>query len=368
MTDLFSPVRLGAFDLAHRIVMAPLTRLRSRQPGDVPRALNAVYYTQRASKGGLIISEATHISQAARGYPGAPGICTAEQIEGWRAVVDGVHSKGGVFVLQIWHTGRISHSSMQPDGRVPASASAVKPAGKHMNAQFQSVEFETPRALTQDEIKQIIADFKQAALNARAAGCDGVEIHGANGYLIDQFLQDQTNKRDDLYGGSIENRARFLLEVVDAVAEAIGPERVGVRIAPWGRSNDMKDSAPVSLFSYVAKQLGARHIAYLHIVEPRADQRSDTNALDPDAPDAAAQFKSLFGGPVIAAGGFTRQSALDTVAAGTADAIAFGRLFIANPDLVARLKANAPFNAYDRSTFYGGEEKGYTDYPSLAAE
>jgi N-ethylmaleimide reductase len=367
MADLFSPLRLGAFELKHRIVMAPLTRLRSRQPGDVPWSLNAEYYGQRATEGGLLISEATHISQAARGYPGAPGICTSEQIEGWREVVKAVHAKAGLFVLQIWHTGRISHSSMQPDGRVPASASAVKPAGKHMNAQWQSVEFETPRALSLSEIKEIVADFKQAALNARQAGCDGVEIHGANGYLIDQFLQDQTNHRDDIYGGSIENRARFLLEVVDAVSDAIGADRVGVRIAPWGRSNDMRDSNPIDLFSHVARELGRRHIAYLHIVEPRADQRSDTNALDAAAPDASAQFKSLFGGPVIAAGGFTRDSAEQTIMAGTADAIAFGRLYIANPDLVERLRCKAPLNAYDRSSFYGGDAKGYTDYPALSA-
>jgi N-ethylmaleimide reductase len=367
MSDLFSPMRLGAFNVQHRIVMAPLTRLRSRQPGDVPHTLNAIYYGQRASQGGLLISEATHISQAARGYPGAPGICTTEQIEGWREVVKAVHDKGGFFVQQIWHTGRISHSSMQPDGRVPVSASAIKPAGKHMNAQFQSVEFETPRALTLDEIKVIIADFKQAALNARQAGGDGVEIHGANGYLIDQFLQDQTNRRDDQYGGSIENRARFLMEVVDAVVSAIGADRVGVRIAPWGRSNDMRDSDPVALFGYVARELGRRSLAYLHIVEPRADQRSDTNALDPNAPDASAQFKSLFGGPVIAAGGFTRETAMAHVGAGVVDAIAFGRLFIANPDLVERLRRNAPLNHYDRATFYGGGEKGYTDYPFLPA-
>jgi N-ethylmaleimide reductase len=367
MADLFSPLRLGAIELKHRIVMAPLTRLRSRQPGDIPWSLNAVYYAQRASQGGLLISEATHISQAARGYPGAPGICTAEQIEGWREVISAVHAKAGFFFLQIWHTGRISHSSMQPDGRVPASASAVKPKGKHMNAQWQSVEFETPRALGLDEIKQIIADFKQGAINARAAGADGVEVHAANGYLIDQFLQDRTNQRTDIYGGSIENRARFLLEVVDAISGAIGAERIGVRIAPWGRSNDMGDSDPIALFDYVARALGQRGLAYLHIVEPRADQRSDDNAIDASAPDASKQFKAAFGGPVIAAGGFTLDSAAATLASGHADAIAFGRSFIANPDLVERFKKKAPLNAYDRATFYGGEAKGYTDYPALTA-
>lgn len=364
--SLFQPVRFGALDLGHRIVMAPLTRLRSRQPGDVPQALNAEYYGQRASKGGLIVTEATDIAEQARGYPGAPGIYTAEQIAGWRLVTDAVHARGGLIVLQIWHTGRISHSSMQPGGALPVAPSAVAAPGMHMDAKGSPVPFETPRALSEDEIPGIVAAFRRAAENAKAAGFDGVEVHGANGYLLDQFLQDGTNRREDLYGGSVENRARLLLEVVDAVADIWGTDRVGVRLSPWGRSNSMRDSDPETLFGHVSGELGARRIAYLHLVEPRADQNSDTNALDPDAPDAASRFRSRFGGKVIAAGGFTRETAAAAIAEGRADAIAFGRLFIANPDLPERLRRRARLNRYDRSTFYGGGARGYTDYPALA--
>ncbi|WP_207460061.1 alkene reductase [Azospirillum sp. SYSU D00513] len=364
-SPLFTPVRLGALALEHRVVMPPLTRMRSRQPGDVPHALNAEYYGQRASKGGLIIAEATDVSEQARGYPGAPGVHSAEQVRGWRDVTDAVHAKGGLIVLQIWHTGRISHSSMQPGGAVPVSASAVTPPGGHMDAQGRPVPFETPRALREDEIPGIVGAFRQAALNAREAGFDGVEIHAANGYLLDQFLQDGTNRREDRYGGSLENRARLLLEVVDAVAGAWSADRVGVRISPWGHFNGMSDSDPGALFDHVAAQLGTRGLAYLHIVEPRADQNSDTNALDPNAPDAASRFRTRFGGPVIAAGGFVKETAERVVAQGSADAVAFGRLFIANPDLPERLRQGAPLNRYDRSTFYGGDARGYVDYPSL---
>ena len=364
-SPLFTPVRLGALALEHRVVMPPLTRMRSRQPGDVPHALNAEYYGQRASRGGLIIAEATDVSEQARGYPGAPGVHSAEQVRGWRAVTDAVHAKGGLIVLQIWHTGRISHSSMQPGGAVPVSASAVTPPGGHMDAQGRPVPFETPRALREDDIPGIVGAFRQAALNAREAGFDGVEIHSANGYLLDQFLQDGTNKREDRYGGSIENRARLLLGVVDAVAGAWSADRVGVRISPWGQFNGMSDSDPGALFDHVTAQLGTRGLAYLHIVEPRADQNSDTNALDPNAPDAASRFRARFGGPVIAAGGFVKETAERVVAQGSADAVAFGRLFIANPDLPERFRRGAPLNRYDRSTFYGGDARGYVDYPSL---
>lgn len=367
MTDpLFQPTRLGALDLAHRVVMAPLTRMRSRQPGDVPRALNAEYYGQRASKGGLIITEATDIAEQARGYPGAPGVYSAEQIEGWRQVTEAVHAKGGLIVLQIWHTGRVSHSSMQPGGAVPVAPSAVAAPGEHMDAAGNPVPFETPRALREDEIPGIIALFRQAAENAKAAGFDGVEVHSANGYLLDQFLQDGTNKREDRYGGPVENRARLLLEVVDAVSEVLRADRVGVRLSPWGKFGGMRDSDPGALFDHVTAELGTRGLAYLHVVEPRADQNSDTNALDPNAPDAASRFKARFGGAVIAAGGFTRDTAAKAVASGAADAVAFGRLFIANPDLPERFRRGAALNRYDRSTFYGGDARGYTDYPALA--
>ena len=362
---LFTPIHLGDLALEHRVVMAPLTRMRSRQPGDVPHALNATYYGQRASRGGLLITEATDISEQARGYPGAPGCYSAEQIAGWRLVTDAVHAKGGLIVLQIWHTGRISHSSMQPGGNVPIAPSAVPAPGNHMDRSFNSVPFETPHALTLDEIPGIVAQFSQATLHAREAGFDGVEVHSANGYLIDQFLQDGTNKRTDSYGGSLENRARLLLQIVDAVAAVWSPARVGVRLSPWGSFNDMKDGDPGVLFDYVSETLGTRKIAYIHVVEPRADQASDVNALDPNAPDAASRFRAKFGGPLIAAGGFTHATATELIAKGHADAVAFGRQFIANPDLPERFRTGAALNRYDRSTFYGGDAHGYTDYPML---
>jgi N-ethylmaleimide reductase len=365
MSTLFEPLHLGAIPLKHRVVMAPLTRLRSQQPFDVPHGLNAEYYGQRASDGGLIITEATDTSEQARGYPGAPGIYTAEQVAGWRQMTMAVHAKRGYIFSQIWHTGRISHSSMQPDGRVPGAPSAVVASGHHMNRHGNMVPFETPRALTLEEIKKIIGDFRQAAENARMAGFDGVEIHSANGYLIDQFLQDHTNRREDIYGGSIPNRTRFLLEVVEQVVAVFGHDRVGVRIAPWGAAADIRDSDPLGLFSHVAAELGQRQLAYLHIVEPRAGQAGEIEAIDPDAPDVSSRFKESFGGPIIAAGGFTRETAEAVIRDGHADAVAFGRLFIANPDLPQRLRLDAPLNPYDRATFYGGDARGYTDYPYL---
>ena len=362
---LFQPLTVGALRLSHRVVMAPLTRMRSRQPGDVPQAMNAVYYGQRASAGGLIITEATDITEQSRGYPGAPGCYSPEQIAGWRAVTEAVHAKGGFIFLQIWHTGRISHSSMQPGGSMPVAPSAIAAPGNHFTRSFESVPFETPRPLTEAEIATIVGHFAQAARNARDGGFDGVEIHGANGYLIDQFLRDGTNKRTDGYGGSIENRTRFLTEVVDAVAAAVGHDRVGVRLSPWGTFNGMADSDTGALFDHVATELGRRGLAYLHLVEPRADQTSDTNALHADAPDASSRFKPRFGGVIIAAGGFTGETAARAIEAGNVDAVAFGRLFIANPDLPERLRSGSALNRYDRSTFYGGGEHGYTDYPAL---
>jgi N-ethylmaleimide reductase len=362
---LFTPLRLGDIELDHRIVMAPLTRLRSRQPGDAPHALNAQYYGQRASKGGLLIAEATDICADARGYPGAPGVYTPEQVEGWRGVTQAVHAKGGKIVLQIWHTGRVSHSTMQPGGKLPWAPSAIAAPGDHMDATGKPTPFETPHALAIDEIARIVGDFAKVAVNAREAGFDGVEIHGANGYLIDQFLQDGTNKREDLYGGSLENRTRFLLEVVEAVTKAWDAGRVGVRLSPWGSFNGMSDSDPAALYDHVGAALSHYGLAYLHVVEPRADQSSDVNAIDPDAPDAAERVKKAFGGRVISAGGYVRETAADAIAHGRADAIAFGRLFIANPDLAERLRVGSALNRYDRATFYGGGAKGYTDYPSL---
>lgn len=364
---LFTPLRLGALELGHRVVMAPLTRMRSRQPGDVPQAMNTEYYRQRASAGGLIITEATNISEQARGYPGVPGIHSQEQIAGWTRITEAVHAKGGRILLQIWHTGRISHPTLQPGGGAPIAPSAVLPPGwRHMDASGAKADLVLPAALSTEGIAAIVEDFAQAVRNAREAGFDGVELHGANGYLIDQFLQDSSNLRTDLYGGSVANRARFLLAVVDAAVAAWSADRVGVRLSPWGAYNGMADSDPATLHTHVGAVLATRRLAYLHVVEPRADQTSDVNAIKADAPDAGALLKRAFGGPVISAGGYVGDTARAALREGRADAVAFGRLFIANPDLSRRLETGAAMNRYDRSSFYGGDERGYTDYPSLA--
>ena len=362
---LFTPLQLGRVSLKHRVVLAPLTRLRSEQPGNVPGPLSVTYYDQRASSGGLLITEATNISAQAQGYPGAPGIHSDAQIKGWKSITEAVHAKGGVIFLQLWHTGRISHPSLQPEGATPVAPSAVRPAGTHLNAAFETVTFETPRAMEEAEILALVNDFQQAAENGMAANFDGVELHSANGYLLDQFLQDGSNQRNDQYGGSIENRARVLLAVVDAVTSVWEPDRVGVRLSPYGTFNDMYDSDPVALFSYVVHQLSARRLAYLHLVEPRANEASSTGETDYLAPSATGLFRQYFDGVLISAGGYEPDSAALAVANGTADAVAFGRHFISNPDLPQRLQSNRPLNAYDRSTFYGGSARGYTDYPTL---
>lgn len=366
---LFEPLTIGNIALGHRAVMAPLTRMRSRQPGDVPQPMNTLYYDQRASRGGLIITEATDICEQARGYPGVPGIYSDEQITGWRSITDAVHDKGGKIILQIWHTGRISHPTMQPGGAVPVAPSAVVPEGlSHIDAAGASAELAIPKALSQQEIDAIVATFRQAVLNAQTAGFDGVEIHAANGYLVDQFLQDTSNLRTDAYGGSIANRARFLLEVVEAAVDAWAPGNVGVRLSPWGNFNGMADSDPASLYAHVGAELGKRGLAYIHVVEPRADQNSDVNAIDGDAPDAGCLLKRAFGGTIISAGGYVGETARAALRHGHADAIAFGRLFIANPDLPRRLAEDLPMNRYDRASFYGGNERGYIDYPTYEPE
>lgn len=365
--NLLSPLRIGSMQLQHRIVMAPLTRLRSTQPGDVPNQLNAAYYSQRASNGGFLISEATQISLLGKGYPAAPGIYTQAQIDGWKLTTDAVHAKGAFIYLQLWHVGRISHSSLHPEAGLPVSASAIAPndGAKALTAEFQQVPFETPRALELHEISGIIGEYRQAATNAMEAGFDGVEIHSANGYLLDQFLEDTTNHRTDRYGGSIENRARLLLEVVDRVVEVWGKDRVGVRLSPFGTFSDMGDSDPRALFTYVLEQLSSRCIAYVHLVEPRVGNAGADAAIDHDAPGSAEIFRKAFTGSLISAGGYTAESADAAIGNHLADAIAFGRLFIANPDLPERFERNSDLNSYDRSTFYGGAEQGYTDYPAL---
>jgi N-ethylmaleimide reductase len=364
---LFSPLRLGDLQLSHRVVMAPLTRMRSTQPGDIPNALNAAYYAQRASEGGLLISEATQISRLGKGYPAAPGIHSPEQIEGWKLVTSAVHEKGAYIFLQLWHVGRMSHSSLHPEAGLPIGPSAIPPqdGSKAFTADFQQVPYETPRALPIEEIPAVIAEYRQAAENAKIAGFDGVEIHSANGYLLDQFLEDKSNRRDDEYGGPIANRARLLMEVVDAVTGVWGASRVGVRLSPFGTFLDMEDSDPIALFTYVLQQLSLRNVVYAHIIEPRAGNAGADVPIDQSAPRTAETFRKVFDGVLISAGGYTAASAEKTVALHLADAVAFGRLFIANPDLPKRFQLNSPLNPYDRSTFYGGTEEGYTDYPEL---
>lgn len=362
MPSLFDKTTFGSIELSNRIVMAPLTRMRSSQPGNIPNALMAKYYAQRASAG-LIISEATQISQQGQGYPGTPGIHSADQTEGWKLITNSVHNAGGTIVLQLWHVGRISHPSHQPGGALPVAPSAIKPEGGTFSADWKPVGFETPRALETAEIPGIVEDYRRAAVNARDAGFDGVEVHGANGYLLDQFLQDGSNQRTDKYGGSIENRARLLLEVVDATITVWGKHRVGVRLSPYGTFNDMRDSDPVKLFTYVLEQLSQRGIAYVHVIEPRSSGAGGGDAVVQDVPDTAKLFRSVFKGAFVSAGGYNPESAKEVVAAGLADAVAFGRFFISNPDLPRKINEGVPLTPYDRGTFYGGSEKGYTDYP-----
>ena len=365
-TIFFKPLQLGAVTLKHRVVMPPLTRMRAGQPGDVPHQLNAEYYGQRASDGGLLISEATDITPQAHGYPGTPGVYSDEQVAGWRLATDAVHAKGGFFFNQIWHVGRVSHSTMQPGGARPVAPSAVAISGDHMDAGGAPVPFETPRALEIGEIAGVISDFVAAARNSRRAGFDGIEIHGANGYLLDQFLHDGSNLRTDRYGGSIANRARLLLEVVDAVAAALGADRVGVRLSPWSGILEMSDSAGLALWEHVVRELGKRQIAYLHLIEPRSDFTNDEKPLDMDAPDVASLFKTAFGGPIISAGGFLPETAAAAIASGNSDAIAFGRPFIANPDLVERFRLGHPLAAFDPMLIYAEGARGYTDYPAYS--
>lgn len=358
---------IGPFGLSHRVVMAPLTRMRATRPGNAPNAMNAEYYAQRATPGGLIVAEASPVCPEGRGGPATPGIYSPEQVEGWKAVTAAVHARGGVIFLQLWHVGRISHSSHQPGGGAPVAPSAIAAEGSALTSEFKIAPFETPRALETSEIPGLVARYAEGARNAVAAGFDGVEIHGANGYLLEQFLQTRSNRRTDGYGGSIENRARLLIEVAKAAAEAIGAQRVGVRLSPYGRANDSGEDDPMPLYSYVVGELNKLGLAYLHLIEPRASGAGQREVDHKDVPSAARLFRPLWRGPLIAAGNFTADSAREMVAAGDADAIAFGRYFISNPDLPERIRRGAPFTPYHRPTFYGGDEKGYTDYRPLEA-
>jgi len=364
LTDiLFKPLKLGALSLPNRIVMPGLTRMRAGR-GGVPTALNAEYYGQRASAG-LNVTEATAISVQGHGYPNMPGIHSPEQIAGWRLVTDAVHAHGGRFVLQIVHHGRWSHSSYNPDGGLPVAPSAIAAPGNIYTPTSQQVPFETPRALEISELPAIVADFRQAARNAREAGFDAVEIHGANGFLLDQFLQDGSNRRTDAYGGTIENRARLLFEVIDDIATDIGRDRVGVRLSPHGNLGGLSDSDTVPHFNYVIDELSKRRIAYLHLIEPRASSVGFGDDASIDSANNASLFRRRFAGPMITAGGYTPEMGVAAIEHGLADAVAFGRMFIANPDLPERIRTGALLNAFDRSTSYGGDSRGYTDYPSL---
>jgi 2,4-dienoyl-CoA reductase-like NADH-dependent reductase (Old Yellow Enzyme family) len=349
MPTLFDPIRLGDLDLPNRIVMAPLTRLRAG-PTAIPNAMMAEYYRQRATAG-LIITEGVPVSPQGVGYAGVPGIWSQEQVEGWKQVTRAVHAEGGRIFMQIWHVGRISDPSLL-NGELPVAPSAIAAKG-HVSLLRPERDYVTPRALTTEEVKGVVEDFRRGAENAKAAGFDGVELHGANGYLLDQFLQDSTNQRTDEYGGPIENRARLLLDATDAAISVFGPGRVGVHLAPRADSHDIGDSNLAATFGYVAKELGKRGIAFIAAREYQAED------------SLGAALKKAFGGVYIANEKFTLDTANAALEAGTFDAVAFGQAFIANPDLPRRLRLGAALNAPDFKTFYGPDEKGYTDYPFL---
>jgi N-ethylmaleimide reductase len=358
MTDLFSPHDLGSFTLPNRIVMAPMTRCRA-DDDTVPTPIMADYYRQRAGAG-LIVSEGTQVSPQGIGYMNTPGIHDERQVEEWKKVTDAVHDSGGQIFLQLWHCGRISHSAFQDEGSLPVAPSAIAPDGEHFTPEGMKT-FETPRALEKDEIVGIVADYRRGADNAREAGFDGVEIHGANGYLPDQFLRDGTNRRTDEYGGSIANRARFLLEITRAAVEVFGSGRVGVRLSPSGTFNSMSDSDPLATFSHVIEALDELGIGYVHIIEGGEADVRHGGTLVP-----TSTFRPLFSRTLIVNGGYDRERSEKALSNGDADLVSFGRLFLANPDLPVRLAAGGPFNRPDGETFYGGGEKGYTDYPSLS--
>ncbi|WP_430418926.1 alkene reductase [Methylibium petroleiphilum] len=359
MTSLFDPIRLGDIELRNRIAMAPLTRNRA-VAGRVPSPLAVEYYRQRADAG-LIVTEATQISPLGQGYLDTPGIYSREQVEGWKAVTRAVHERGGKIVVQLWHVGRISHVSLLPEGEVPVAPSAIAAKSKTFTRNgFEDVS--APRALALAELPGIVEQYRVAARNAIEAGFDGVEVHGANGYLLEQFLRDSTNHRTDAYGGSIENRARLLLEVMRAVTAEIGAGRTGLRLSPVTPANDAAlDSDPQALFNHVAEQLAPLKLAFLHVIEGATGGPRDV------APFDYAALRTWVKAPWIVNNGYDRDMAIEAVADGRADVVAFGRPFISNPDLVQRLRVGAPFAALDRDTLYGGGAKGYTDYPALQA-
>jgi len=355
-SPLFQPLRAGRLSLRNRIVMAPLTRQRAANPGHVPTQLHATYYEQRASAG-LLVAEATQVSPEGQGYLDTPGIHSAAQVAGWRQVTDAVHRAGGTIVLQLWHVGRISHPALQPGGALPVAPSAVRPAG-HTRTREGRQEHVTPRALEPGELPRVLGDFAQGARNAIAAGFDGVEIHGAHGYLVDQFLRDGSNRRTDGYGGSVENRLRFALEVVDAVVGAVGADRTAIRLSPVSPVNDSHESDPAAVYGALVEALDRRGLAFLHLVEGATGTSRETDF----------DFKALrrrFRGAWMVNNLYDKALAERVLRAGEADLVAFGRPFIANPDLAERLKLGAPLAAADPATIYGGGAEGYTDYPAL---
>ena len=350
MPALFDPITVGDLKLPNRVIMAPLTRMRATPESRVPNALMAEYYAQRASAG-MILSEATSVTPMGVGYPDTPGIWSKEQAEGWKLITRAVHQAGGRIMMQLWHVGRISHPAYL-DGKLPLAPSAIAPEG-HVSVMRPKTPYVVPRAIERDEIPGIVEAYRVGAQHALDAGFDGVEIHGANGYLLDQFLQDSTNKRTDDYGGPVENRARLMLEAVDAAVSVWGPKRVGLHLAPRGDAHSMGDSNPLATFSYVAREAKARGLAFLCAREHLGEGR------------IGPELKQVFGGVYIANEGFTGETAQEVIAKGEADAVAFGKLFIANPDLPARLARGAELNAWAQETFYGGGANGYTDYPAL---
>jgi N-ethylmaleimide reductase len=368
MSTLFSPISIGGLTLTHRVVMAPLTRSRADLPDDVPNDLMVDYYTQRASKGGLIIGEASTISTSARGWLGAPGFYSDEQVKGWKKITAAVHAKKGYMFAQLWHTGRSSHVSVT-GGPEPVSASVNADYWNNPSNLTSTpsgwVQPSPHRALKSSEIAGIVDDYRKAAVRAKQAGFDGVELHAANGYLIDQFLQNGSNKRTDGYGGTVENRARLLLEVVDAMTSVWGGDRVAVRIGPDGKWNGMSDSDAKALFTYVAKQLNRFRLAYLHIIEPRVN--GAVVVAEGQAAVAAEYLRTVFTGKIIAAGGFEPATAEAIVAKGDADLVAFGRYFVSNPDLPVRIEQRLPLSTYDRDTFFTFDALGYNDYPAYTA-
>ncbi len=355
---MFQPFRLGDLDLPNRIVMAPLTRNRATPGADAANDLTAAYYRQRAGAG-LIVSEASQISRQGQGYIWTPGLYSEAQVEGWKKATRAVHDAGGRIFVQMWHVGRVSHTSLQPNGGAPVAPSAIR-AKTRTFIETGFADVSEPRALAAAEIAGIVEDYARAAANAKRAGFDGVEIHAANGYLIDQFLRDGSNKREDSYGGAIENRARFALEVVDAILKVWPASRVGIRLAPVSPANDVADSDPSALFGYLVQRLSERRLAYIHIVEGATQGERDFAPFDYGA------LRRSFSGAYIANNGYTRELAVKTLSEGRADLVAFGRPFISNPDLVERLRLGAALAPLDRATLFGGGAHGYTDYPALA--